>query len=170
MTRSAALAGAPLAALYQNHHSWLQAWLRKRTGCHHDAADLAQDTFVRLLAREQELSLLREPRAYLATVAHSLLVNRWRRQTIERAYLEALAQQPIAVAPSPEARELVIATLLEVDALLRALPAKVRTAFLLSQLDGLGYREIGERLGVSERMVKKYMAQAMLHCLTAVQD
>jgi RNA polymerase sigma-70 factor (ECF subfamily) len=37
----------------------------------------------------------------------------------------------------------------------------------MSQLDGLTYIEIGQRLGVSDRMVKKYMARAMLHCLTA---
>lgn len=47
----------------------------------------------------------------------------------------------------------------------QALPERVRRAFLLAQLDGLTYRQIGVELGVSERMVKKYMARAMLHCL-----
>ena len=51
--------------------------------------------------------------------------------------------------------------------LLDTLKPKVREAFLLSQLDGLTYKQIGERLGVGERMVKKYMAQAMLCCLQA---
>ena len=47
-----------------------------------------------------------------------------------------------------------------------ALPISlVRRAFLWSQLDGLGYREIAERLQVSERTVKRYMAQAYEHCL-----
>ncbi len=45
------------------------------------------------------------------------------------------------------------------------LQAQVRRAFLLSQLDGLGYRDIAERLEVSERTVKRYMAQAYEHCL-----
>jgi len=35
----------------------------------------------------------------------------------------------------------------------------------MAQLDGLTYGAIAEHIGVSERMVKKYMAQAMLHCL-----
>lgn len=42
-----------------------------------------------------------------------------------------------------------------------------RAAFLLAHLEGYTYLEIAARLKVSERMVKKYMAQAMLHCLTA---
>jgi RNA polymerase sigma-70 factor (ECF subfamily) len=38
-----------VAALYTTHHGWLQGWLRKKVGNAFDAADLAQDTFVRLL-------------------------------------------------------------------------------------------------------------------------
>ncbi|MNY74552.1 putative RNA polymerase sigma factor FecI [compost metagenome] len=58
-------------------------------------------------------------------------------------------------------------TLREVDALLAALSDKVRTAFLLSQLDGLTYEQIGAELGVSVRTVKRYMAEAFTHCILA---
>lgn len=156
-----------VAALYREHGGWLRSWLRHKLGCAESAADLAQDTFCRIL-RRADLCGLREPRAFLTTVAHGLVVDHWRRLEVERAYLGALAAQPEALAPSPEERALLLEALLEIEALLAALPDKVRQAFLLAQLEGLGYREIGERLGVSERMVKKYMARAMLHCLTAM--
>ena len=55
--------------------------------------------------------------------------------------------------------------LVEIDAMLQRLPARAREAFLLAQLGGYTYAEIGQRLDVSERMVKKYMAQVMLQCL-----
>jgi RNA polymerase sigma-70 factor (ECF subfamily) len=45
------------------------------------------------------------------------------------------------------------------------LPTPVRRAFLWSQLEGLGYQQIAERLQVSERTIKRYMAQAYEHCL-----
>lgn len=157
-----------IRTLYLDHHGWLRERLQRRLGCLGQAADLAQDTFVRLLAREGELERLREPRAFLATVAQGLLANHWRRQALERAYLEALAARPQAVQPSPEAQALILETLTELDALLDRLPGRVRQAFLLAQLEGLTYAVIAERLGVSERMVKKYMAQAMLHCLELV--
>ena len=48
--------------------------------------------------------------------------------------------------------------------MLMRLPAKVREAFLMAQVEGVTYATIAERLEVSERMVKKYMAQAFLHC------
>ncbi|MEJ8320556.1 sigma-70 family RNA polymerase sigma factor [Pseudomonas psychrotolerans] len=157
-----------IRTLYLDHHGWLRERLQRRLGCLGQAADLAQDTFVRLLAREGELERLREPRAFLATIAQGLLANHWRRQALERAYLEALAARPEDVQPSPEAQALILETLTELDALLDRLPARVRQAFLLAQLDGLTYAVIAQRMGVSERMVKKYMAQAMLHCLELV--
>ena len=51
------------------------------------------------------------------------------------------------------------------DALLDRLPEKVRTAFLLSQLEGLTYAAIAEHLVVSERTVKRYMARALEECI-----
>ena len=40
-----------LHALYRDHHGWLYGWLRRRLGNAADAADLAQDAFLRLLIR-----------------------------------------------------------------------------------------------------------------------
>ncbi len=157
---------ASLETLYVAHHGWLHGWLRRKLGNASDAADLAHDTFVRILGR-RETETLREPRAYLTTVAHGLVVNHWRRLDVERAYLDTLAVTAETLAPSPETRALLIDALCELDALLNRLNPKARTAFLLAQLDGLTYVEIAAQLGVSDRMVKKYMAQAMLHCLTA---
>lgn len=170
-------------ALYSHHHGWLQGWLRRKLGDAHHAADLAQDTFVRVLTATHgraanetgqeensataplRLDTLREPRAYLTAVAHGLMVNHLRRRDLERAYLEALAHQSEPVVPSPETRALVIETLMEIDAMLDGLSAKARQAFLLSQLEGLTYADIAQRLGVSVSMVRKYMLQAVTHCL-----
>jgi RNA polymerase sigma-70 factor (ECF subfamily) len=158
-------------ALY-SHHGWLLGWLRRKLGHvsgNAEAADLAQDTFVRILVchqREQAPELtLREPRAYLVTVATRVLFNHYRRLSLEQAYLQALEQMPQALAPSPEERLLVLETLNEVDAMLDALPAKARSAFLLSQLEGLSYQEIADQLDVSVRTVKRYMALAFEECI-----
>ena len=46
-----------VGALYRDHRSWLLAWLRRNVACPSRAEDLSQDTFMRLLGREE----LREP-------------------------------------------------------------------------------------------------------------
>ncbi|WP_161864186.1 sigma-70 family RNA polymerase sigma factor [Pseudomonas yangonensis] len=152
-----------LHTLYRDHHSWLQGWLRRRLGNGCDAADLAQDTFVRLL-RAGNAASIREPRDYLATVARGLMVDFLRRRSLEQAYLDALALQPQAEQPSAEQQALLLEALMEVDRMLAGLGRKVREVFILSQLDGLAYAQIAACLGISLRSVNSYMARAVEHC------
>ena len=72
---------------------------------------------------------------------------------------------PAPAAPSAEERLLILETLHQIDAMLDGLGAKVRTAFLLSQLEGMAYADIAARLHVSERTVKRYMVQALTQCI-----
>ncbi|POF41598.1 RNA polymerase subunit sigma [Pseudomonas laurylsulfativorans] len=155
--------------LYEDHHGWLCGWLRKRLGCVDHAADLAQDTFIRVLTQRKNLEL-REPRAYLSTIARSLMIDSFRRRALEQAYLETLAAIPEPVAVSPETRELIIETLMDIDRLLDGLGERTREIFLLAQLDGLSYVEIGRRLQVSVNTVKKHAVRALTHCLLLIED
>lgn len=153
--------------LYRDHHGWLDGWLRKKLGNACDAADLAHDTFVRVLRHRAELAAVREPRAYLTTIAGRLLLNHYRRRSLERAFLEALAALPEAQAPSPEQRLLILQTLDQIDAMLHALPARVRQAFLLSQLEQRSHAEIAAQLNVSVRTVQRYIVQGYEQCILA---
>ena len=153
--------------LYQDHHSWLTGWLRRKLGCPQSAADLAQDTFMRLLTA-RETPTLAEPRAFLTVVAKRVLFNHYRRQDLERAYLQALAQMPEQVVPSEEERAIILQTLMELDQLLDGLPSPVKRAFLLAQIDGLSHAEIGARLGISVATVKRHLSKAALRCYFAL--
>ena len=155
-----------IATLYLDHHGWLQGWLRRKLGDASQAADLAHDTYVRLLqSRRTEFG--QQPRAFLTHVAKGLLVDHWRRQDVERAYLDTIALLPEAQAPSPETRLLVLETLYRVEAMLRALPPQTREIFLLAQLDELSYQQIADRRAISLATVKRHMRAAFLACLAA---
>ncbi len=154
--------------LYRHHHHWLKGWLRNKLGCTSRAEDLAHDTFMRLLARDETVEL-REPRAFLTTVAHRVLFNHYRREQVERAYLDALAVLPETAVPSPEERVLLLEALCEIDSLLDGLPVPVRRAFLYAQLDGLGHAEIAERLAISVSTVKRHLVRAMAQCYFALK-
>ncbi|PJM91021.1 FecR domain-containing protein [Achromobacter ruhlandii] len=104
----------PAAQLYEAHHPWLLEWLRRRLGCRHDAADLAHDTFVRVLAG-RPTEPIHEPRAFLTTLAQRTLYTFWRRRELERAYLDSLESLPQACAPSEEQRALVVEALMQID-------------------------------------------------------
>lgn len=153
----------PLDVLYGMHSGWLQGWLRRSLGCSQQAADLAQDTFVRLLVRGKPVTD-RAPRALLARIARGLVIDHWRRDALERAYLEALAQVPEALHPSPEVRHEALQCLERIAQLLDGLKPAVREAFLLYQLAGLSHAHVAQQLGVSSRTVERHVASAMLHC------
>lgn len=151
-------------SLYQEHHTWLFGLLRRRLGNTFDAADLAHEAFLRLIVRPRRFDSDEGARAYLSTVATGLCVDLWRRQNLERSYLESLALLPEPMQISAEQVALILETLREIDAMLGSLPWKARSAFLMSQIEGQTYADIAAELKVSERMVKKYMAQAVLQC------
>jgi RNA polymerase sigma factor (sigma-70 family) len=156
------------AVIYTAHHRWLLGWIKHRMQGNDIAADLAQDTFLRLLTT-QDTPSLREPRAYLATIARRLVANHYRRADIEAAYLATLSHIPEAEVPDLETRAIILETLAEIDQALMGLPTQVRRAFLMSQLEGSSYAEIAKVLGVTTRTVNNYMVQAAKMCFFGIK-
>ncbi|MBD8806848.1 sigma-70 family RNA polymerase sigma factor [Pseudomonas syringae] len=153
--------------LFRAHNAWLTGWLRRRLGCPHSAADLAQDTFIKVLGARDTQQIV-EPRAFLTTIARRVLCNHYRRQDLERAYYQALSELPESVAPSEEERAIILETLVELDRLLDGLPSPVKSAFLMSQVDGLSHGEIASALGISIATVKRHLNKAALRCYFAL--
>lgn len=150
-------------SLYLDHHGWLLGWLRRKLDNAFDAADLAHDTFVRLL-RKRDAEIILEPRAYLCAIARDLASSYWRRQALEQAWLETLTAQPEPVVPSLEQRALILETLEQIVLMLDALPRRDREVFLLSQIDGLTYPQIAAQLGITVNIVQKAMGRALTQC------
>jgi RNA polymerase sigma factor, sigma-70 family len=122
-----------------------------------------QDTFLRVLLRPNPAEL-RTPRAFLRTVARGLVIDHWRREELERAYLDSIAHLPEAQVPSAEDRHTLLQLLENIARLLDGLKPKVRKAFLLAQCEGMPHAQIAEALGVSLRTVERYIAEALFHC------
>ena len=154
-------------ALYTEHHGWLFGWLRKKLGCPHNAADLSHDTFVRILTSRDALGGMREPRAFLTTTARHLIIDRARRRHLEDTYLRELAltvEMMEQCQQSPEQILVTLEALEQIAFVLDGLALNARQAFLLYFLEGLRQSEIASRLGISERMVRKHLMNALLHC------
>jgi RNA polymerase sigma factor (sigma-70 family) len=155
-----------VARLFAEHQGSLQAFFYRRVGRHPVAAELAQEVYVRML-RVPDLSTVRNPEAYLYTVASNLAKEYARHEPKERMVLdvdspvvqEQLADLPMfAGALDTEQR---VERLREV---LKQLPPKCQAAVVLQYWHGQSYEEIAQRLGVSTHMVKKYLTRALTHC------
>jgi len=157
---------ALVARLFAEHGGALQAFLYRRVGRRPEAAELAQEVYVRIL-RVPDLATIRDHGAYLYTVASNLARDHARRERHCRDPLdldEPLVQEQLAELPAFAGQldsEQRIKRLREV---LAQLPPKCHAALVMQYWQGLSYEEIALRLGVSTHMVKKYLSKAMVHC------
>jgi RNA polymerase sigma factor (sigma-70 family) len=152
--------------LFAEHGGALAAFLHRRVQRKPDAAELAQEVYMRML-RVTNAEDIRNPEAYLYTVASNLVKEHARRESKDSKALDIddpLIQEQLAELP-PFAGQLDteqrVRRLREV---LQQLPAKCQAAVVLQYWEGLSYEEIAERLGISTHMVKKYLTQALAHC------
>ncbi|MEM9439387.1 MAG: sigma-70 family RNA polymerase sigma factor [Pseudomonadota bacterium] len=155
--------------LFRSYHSWLVKRLTHRLGCREKAADLAQDTFLRLLGVPARTHP-RRPKALLGTIARGLVIDSLRRAMLERLYLESLARLPEVRAQSSEEIVAAVETLNRISRVLDGLGQRPRAVFLLARIDGLSYPLIANRLNVSLSTVEKDMALALRHCYSVWYD
>ena len=155
--------------LYRNHRGWLHQWLRQKIGNTEQAADLVQDTFIKLLQTRDELLGIKEPRAYLTSIAKNLLIDQVRRKRIEQAYLDGLSQMEymLDAVASPEDQMQIIQALDQLCKALEDVSAKAQQAFILHYLEGYTHKETAEQLGVSTKMIQKYLASCLIRCYQA---
>ncbi|ODN65655.1 sigma-70 family RNA polymerase sigma factor [Methylophaga muralis] len=167
MSSAQSVSNFNVQVLYSEHHNWLKSWLYQRLGNSAEAADLTQDTFLRLLGlrSSRHFSSSDHARSYLCATAKNLCIDHWRRKEIEKAWHDTLSSYPEETAPSAERQASVLEALEEINLMLSELPAKVAKAFLLAVVCQMTDAETAIQLGVSDRMVRKYVAKAMLACL-----
>ncbi|MDT8318997.1 MAG: RNA polymerase sigma factor [Xanthomonadales bacterium] len=153
---------------FLDHRDGLQAMVCARLGDLQDVHDILQDTWLRLSAVKAPEDV-DNPSAYVYRTTSNVMVDHLRRAGRWCRYVLAtdeLLDNVAAPQPSPEAVADHRQRLRQMRSLLAELSPKCQRAFLLSRCEGLSYRAIGHRLGISDNMVKKYLIQALAHLRT----
>ncbi len=138
------------------------------------AADLAQESFARVLKMQQAGQAILSPAALLRQVATTAKVDLDRRAAVRQAdSLDELDEVSHPAAPHHLQPEEAYASSQALQAYLQAidtLPPRCRQAFALYVFDGLSKQEIADQMGVSLSMVKQYVTRAKAVCETCRQD
>jgi RNA polymerase sigma factor (sigma-70 family) len=152
--------------LFTEHRGALQTFFLRRIRGKADAADLAQEVYVRMLRiRDQEA--IRNPVHYLYTVANNLVkehsvLDQRRASGIDID--EAPAHEQLETLPEFDGNLDASQRVARLGVVLQQLRPKCRAAVELRFTHELSYREIATHLGVSPQMAKKYVAQGLSHC------
>lgn len=137
------------------------------------AADLAQESFVRVLTMQQAGQSILDPRALLRQVATNANIDLDRRAAVRQAdSLDELDESAHPAAPRHLQPEEAYASTQAIHAYLQAietLPPRCRQAFTLYVFDGLSKQEIADQMGVSLSMVKQYVTRGKAVCETCRQ-
>lgn len=146
------------AELFDAHFKSIYRYIDRLSGDPDLAADIAQETFIRLYQRG---SLPDSPPAWLITVSGNLFRNarssesrRGRLLTVRRA--EAVHSDP---APSAEAAQIDAESARRVRSAIDRLPPKEKSLLLLAA-EGYCYREIAASLKLNEASVGTLLARA----------
>jgi len=152
--------------LFREHNQALVSLLTLQLKSVHDAKEIAQESYVRLLQldRPGAASLLR---AYLFRIASNLAVDRLRQRNVRHrsaAAVEAELFEELTVRDDPERRTLAAEELGFVNRCLEELTPSAQRAFYLHRVQGMSVIEIAAELKVTERMVRHHLTRALMYC------
>ena len=147
--------------LFKGVYPKLAGWVRRLVDDDETAHEIASEAFTRLLSR---WSTLDNPQSYLYMIATNLVRDHWRKSGRERRAIRTLTA---AATPDPACHPAQDA---DVRALIEALPARQRSAFLLHYYGGFPVREVAAMLGSPEGTVKADLYHARARLKAAVRE
>jgi RNA polymerase sigma-70 factor (ECF subfamily) len=162
---------ARLAELFRTYNGTLVGYLAVRLQSQAEAAEIAQEAYLRLLNLSDTGKII-DLKSFLFRTANNIAIDRIRRNHLQRRVLEqagtaALADAATATSgPGPETHATARQTIELLRVAIEELPPKCRMAFILYKLQGHSYGEIAARMQLTESMVRKYVLRGLQYCRT----
>ncbi|MDT4811291.1 putative RNA polymerase sigma factor FecI [compost metagenome] len=163
--------------MFERYYRELLSFLSRKVPDRATAADLAQESYVRVYEAQRTGSVVRDPRALLYRTARNLVTDHHRRTSVRAGGDTAVPDD----AP-PDADDCIGPPTFEPDAILSSsqgmaamvetidrLPPRCREAFVLYKFDGLSYAEVAARMGISVRTVEMQLRIAMEACWACLE-
>lgn len=172
-----------IAATVQRERGRLLAFIRRRIADAAEAEDVLQETLYELVLAYRMMQPVGQAGAWLARVARNRIIDRFRRKRPEalpqpsaldeEERAGGLEELLPAADAGPEAAVIREILLAEIETALGELPREQREVFVAQELNGVSFRELSERSGVSINTLlsrKRYAVQFLRERLQAAWD
>jgi RNA polymerase sigma factor (sigma-70 family) len=149
------LARAAIEKTYRERRRGFLAWARRHAPDEEAAEDALQDAFIRAVANADALSLVVDIGAWIFTAMRNRLVDLWRSEDARRRAgavdLPDETLVEIAAAAGLDPQDLLVRSELEeaLAAAIEALPREDAELLRAQAIDGISFRELAGKRGVS---------------------
>ncbi len=155
-----------VASLALRYGRGLRRYLSVHLRNANDVPDLAQEVYLRLL-RVNHQEAIRNPEAYLFTVASHVLHQHALRQAANTSFIDITEAIPELLSPAgedPSARAENSQRVEWFRKTLERLPSRVGVALVMHRIYGYTVQEVANELGVARETAKKYLTRAAQYC------
>jgi len=171
-----------LSATVRRERGRLLAYIRRWIADAAEAEDILQESFYELVLAYRMMQPVEQAGAWLARVARNRIIDRFRRRgarpratahTEEDDAAVGLAELLPAAEAGPEAAVMRAILLAEIEQALAELPREQREVFIAQELEGVSFRELAQRSGVSINTLlarKRYAVRYLRERLQAAWD
>ncbi len=134
-----------------------------------DAEEIVQDVFVKIWENKENLNEHLSFSGYLFTIARNTIFNQNRKKVNEQAYQDYV-RSFLDKTSSKTEDDLIYSDIQKiVDKVIEEMPPQRQLIYKMSRENGLSYREIAQKLNLSERTIEAHIRLA-LKSLTQVLD
>ncbi|OEK01920.1 RNA polymerase subunit sigma-70 [Roseivirga sp. 4D4] len=146
--------------IFDQYYTPIKNFLYYKCGDIDQSEDLAQDVFVKLWDKREEVQL-DTVKSYLYTIANNMLLNKIRHDKVVVNFAERNKNQQEEYSPEFQLQEKEFKE--ELEGVISRMPEKQREVFLMNRIEEMTYKEIAERLELSVKAVEKRMHGALSH-------
>lgn len=164
-----------MAVFFEHYYQELMNFCARITRNRDTAADVVQETFVRVLTAGKSGHPVHSPRALLYRTARNLLIDAHRHDAVSGKTPQAEGDETLPAIDmlagpachEPETAAMAAQAVQSMLDSIQALPPRCRQAFVLHRFDGLSHAEVARQMGISVKMVEQHVKLAMQNCRQA---
>ncbi len=121
--------------------------------------DIVQDAFLKLWQKCKDVPFAKA-KSFLYTVASNLFIDKVRHEKVKQNF-QLVAKKPSQSIETPDFQLEKKEYKAKLERIIASMPEKSREVFLMNRIESLPYREIAERLQLSQKAVEKRMGIAL---------
>lgn len=126
-----------------------------------DPEEIVQEVFVKLWLKKESIDPTKDFQAYLFMIAKNLVLDHLKSAVNRRLYFVGEQIQHDLLMDETEENQPVEDMEARLQKLIDQIPERRREIFFLSRFEGLSYRQIAERLNISENTVDSQIRNAL---------